>query len=88
MAQTDLPRSSGKAASRKSRSSQWARTRAFRLREGEKSAWANESSNRRLKNSARELIPPEASFLCVGYGPTAMASTSILNQPNYNDCDI
>jgi len=43
------------------------------------------NGNRRLKNSARELNPPEASFLRVGYATTAMASASILNHPNYND---
>ena len=48
------------AAPRKSRSSQWARTRTFRLREGRKSAWANEPPNRRLKDSAPELNPPES----------------------------
>jgi hypothetical protein len=53
-----------------------ARTQAFRLREGKKSAWAKEPSNRRLTNSVPELNPPEASFLRVGYGTTAMASTS------------
>ena len=52
--------------------------RAFRVRERRKSTWANGPSNRRLKDSVRELNPPEASFLRVGYGTTAMASTSTL----------